>query len=184
MGFNGGRVSARWHVVDPGQGQPLSFARLLLLQQSGLPIGASEGPYEVSQLDANLQVEWSFQNTTIDRNHPNGYEWCVNAPVIDKSGTGLSSPARMEISTPSRRGITECSPSGSRSSSCWRPWAPRIRRCRLATMERSTARTTETCLWWGSRSCSQWSVFSVQRSVFVPQVRPAFGLAWVVENPE
>jgi len=45
------------------------------------------GPYYVSQLNANLQVEWSFQNTTIDQQHPNGYEWCVNAPVID--GTGL-----------------------------------------------------------------------------------------------
>jgi hypothetical protein len=44
------------------------------------------GPYEVSQLDANLQVEWSFQNTTTDPNHPNGYEWCVNAPVIDSTG--------------------------------------------------------------------------------------------------
>jgi outer membrane protein assembly factor BamB len=45
-----------------------------------------DGPYYVSQLDANLQVEWSFQNTTDDQNHPNGYEWCVNAPVIDVNG--------------------------------------------------------------------------------------------------
>jgi len=44
------------------------------------------GPYYVSQLDANLNVEWSFQNTTVDKNHPNGYEWCVNAPVIDSKG--------------------------------------------------------------------------------------------------
>ncbi len=44
------------------------------------------GPYYVSQLDANLNVEWSFQNTTIDPNHPNGYEWCVNAPVVDVNG--------------------------------------------------------------------------------------------------
>jgi len=44
------------------------------------------GPYLVSQLDANLNVEWSFQNTTIDSEHPNGFEWCVNAPVIDGKG--------------------------------------------------------------------------------------------------
>jgi hypothetical protein len=44
------------------------------------------GPYYVSQLDANLNVEWSFQNTTFDNDHPNGYEWCVNAPVIDSNG--------------------------------------------------------------------------------------------------
>ena len=29
-----------------------------------------DGPYLVSQLDANLQVEWSFQNTTIDSGIP------------------------------------------------------------------------------------------------------------------
>jgi outer membrane protein assembly factor BamB len=44
------------------------------------------GPYYVSQLNPNMQVEWSFQNTTFDQNHPDGYEWCVNAPVIDVNG--------------------------------------------------------------------------------------------------
>lgn len=44
------------------------------------------GPYYITQLDPNMNVEWSFQNTTIDQNHPNGYEWCVNAPVIDANG--------------------------------------------------------------------------------------------------
>jgi|HubBroStandDraft_6_1064221.scaffolds.fasta_scaffold00146_1 hypothetical protein len=45
-----------------------------------------DGPYFVSQLDANLNVEWSFQNTTFNPSHPGGYEWCVNAPVIDSKG--------------------------------------------------------------------------------------------------
>jgi hypothetical protein len=45
------------------------------------------GPYFVTQLDSPLNVEWSFQNVTIDSSHPNGYEWCVNAPTID--GVGL-----------------------------------------------------------------------------------------------
>ncbi len=44
------------------------------------------GPYYVTQLDDNLQIEWQFQNTTIDEQHPDGYEWCVNAPVIDSTG--------------------------------------------------------------------------------------------------
>jgi hypothetical protein len=44
------------------------------------------GPYFVTQLDSHLNVEWSFQNVTIDSNHPNGYEWCVNAPTIDGGG--------------------------------------------------------------------------------------------------
>jgi hypothetical protein len=48
------------------------------------PIGP--GPYLVTQLNANLQPEWSFKNTTFDPTHPKGYEWCVNAPVIDGAG--------------------------------------------------------------------------------------------------
>jgi outer membrane protein assembly factor BamB len=40
----------------------------------------------VTQLGADLKVEWSFKNTTIDKNHPNGYEWCINAPTIDANG--------------------------------------------------------------------------------------------------
>jgi hypothetical protein len=46
----------------------------------------STASYLISQLDANLKVEWSFKNTTIDHNDPYGYEWCVNAPVIDGFG--------------------------------------------------------------------------------------------------
>jgi outer membrane protein assembly factor BamB len=56
--------------------------------------------YFVTQLDPNLNIEWSFQNTnpqSCTRNpdgtiscvsdHPNGFEWCVNAPVVDAFGT-------------------------------------------------------------------------------------------------
>jgi hypothetical protein len=48
--------------------------------------GPAPGPYYLSQLDANLNLEWSFENTTIDSQHPNGYEWCVNAPAVDGLG--------------------------------------------------------------------------------------------------
>jgi len=44
------------------------------------------GPFYITQLDAELNVEWQFQNTTTDAKHPNGFEWCVNAPAIDGSG--------------------------------------------------------------------------------------------------
>ena len=60
---------------------------------------ASPEQYFVTQLDANLNIEWSFQNTNTDsctRNpdgsltcvsdHPNGFEWCVNSPAIDANG--------------------------------------------------------------------------------------------------
>jgi outer membrane protein assembly factor BamB len=56
--------------------------------QQGNPVctPAPDGPYYITQLDANLMVEWQFQNTTTDPQHLNGYEWCVNAPVIDSNG--------------------------------------------------------------------------------------------------
>jgi len=44
------------------------------------------GPFFLTQLDPNLNVEWQFQNTTIDNFDPNGYEWCVNAPLVDSNG--------------------------------------------------------------------------------------------------
>jgi hypothetical protein len=44
------------------------------------------GPYYITQLDANLNVEWQFQNTTIDSAHPNGFEWCINMPAVDMNG--------------------------------------------------------------------------------------------------
>jgi len=56
--------------------------------------------YFVTQLNKNLNVEWRYQNTntlscTRDANgnvtcvsdHPSGFEWCVNAFVIDANGT-------------------------------------------------------------------------------------------------
>lgn len=44
------------------------------------------GPYYITQLNANLQPEWRFQNTTISASEPNGYEWCINAPAVDANG--------------------------------------------------------------------------------------------------
>jgi hypothetical protein len=56
--------------------------------------------YFVTQFSPNLNIEWSFQNTntqactrnpdgtiTCVSNHPNGFEWCVNAAVVDANGT-------------------------------------------------------------------------------------------------
>ena len=60
---------------------------------------ASPEAYFVTQLSPSLTVEWSFRNTntlscTRDAqgnikcvsNHPHGFEWCVNAPVVGKNG--------------------------------------------------------------------------------------------------
>jgi hypothetical protein len=55
--------------------------------------------YLISQIDPNMQIEWSFQSTNTEschRNpdgsvscvsdHPNGFEWCINMPAVDERG--------------------------------------------------------------------------------------------------
>jgi hypothetical protein len=63
------------------------------------------GPFFITQLDPNLSVQWKFQNTntlsctrnadgsitcvpnTSGNQWPNvGFEWCINAPVVDVNG--------------------------------------------------------------------------------------------------
>ena len=56
--------------------------------------------YYISQLDPNMNIEWSFQSTntqscqrnpngtlTCVSDHPNGFEWCINMPAVDANGT-------------------------------------------------------------------------------------------------
>src|SRR5580704_8547873 len=40
----------------------------------------SRGPYYITQLNADLGIEWQYQSV-------DNYEWCVNAPAVDKNGT-------------------------------------------------------------------------------------------------
>jgi hypothetical protein len=40
----------------------------------------SGGPYYITQLSANLHIEWRYQSV-------DNFEWCVNAPAVDKNGT-------------------------------------------------------------------------------------------------
>jgi len=55
--------------------------------------------YDLSALDANLVPEWTLTNTNTEScarqangsvvcvdDHPEGFEWCVNQPVVDASG--------------------------------------------------------------------------------------------------
>ena len=57
------------------------------------------GPYDLTQLDANLAHQWSYTSTNTNSctlqgsnlscvsDHPTGFEWCVNAAAIDENGT-------------------------------------------------------------------------------------------------
>jgi len=58
------------------------------------------GPYDITQLDANLQKQWSYTATNTyscqlgdagalacTSDHPQSFEWCVNAPAVDSNGT-------------------------------------------------------------------------------------------------
>jgi hypothetical protein len=50
-------------------------------------VDAPKGPYYITQLDPNMNIEWQFKNTSTDSTHNNGFEWCINAPAIDVLGT-------------------------------------------------------------------------------------------------
>jgi len=60
-----------------------------------------KGPFYITQVDPNLNPEWKFKSTETkachrqadgtvvcvnDGKHPNGFEWCINAPAVDGAG--------------------------------------------------------------------------------------------------
>ena len=64
--------------------------------------GIPAGPFYITQLDPNLVPQWKFRNVNTQScvrtasgslscssnpPHPNGFEWCINAPAIDGRGT-------------------------------------------------------------------------------------------------
>ncbi len=57
--------------------------------------GIPAGPFYITQLNSNLVPEWKFHSTETNScgpsgcvsDHPNGFEWCINAPAIDGNRT-------------------------------------------------------------------------------------------------
>jgi hypothetical protein len=47
---------------------------------------APSGPYYITQLDSNLVPQWQYKDPSVSRGHPDGFEWCVNAPAVDANG--------------------------------------------------------------------------------------------------
>jgi hypothetical protein len=72
------------------------------------------GPYRVTSLDAGLHVQWQYTNTSTktchrepdggitcvdDGTHPNGFEWCISAPAVDRTGAtyGISEDGNLYV---------------------------------------------------------------------------------------
>ena len=79
-----------------------------------------EGPYYITQLDSNLNIEWQFKSTntqsctrsssgsvTCTTTNPNGFEWCINMPAVDASGNvyATSEDGNVYVLPPGHTGI-------------------------------------------------------------------------------
>jgi hypothetical protein len=109
------------------------------------------GPYYITQLDANLSIEWQFQNTTMDAMHPNGFEWCINMPAVDMSGNVFVNSEDGNIyALPQGHSGIFMTPTGQTFlnlalGAAYTPlWSGRMEGC--------TRRTTGISLWWGIRT--------------------------------
>jgi len=96
--------STNYSVVlkDNQYGEVGSYCDVEAICPSDRTVANSAGypeAYFITQLDRNLAVEWRFQNTntfscarqpdgsvTCVNDHPNSFEWCVNAMAIDVNG--------------------------------------------------------------------------------------------------
>jgi hypothetical protein len=85
------------HYGGDGLGSYCSDSNWCPPRNAALPLGPEA--FFVSQFDPNLNLEWSFQSTntqsctrntdgsvTCVSDHPDGFEWCVNAVVVDANG--------------------------------------------------------------------------------------------------
>lgn len=89
-------------IKDNQYGEVGSYCAVESVCPSDRTVANSAGypeAYFITQLDENLSVQWRFQNTnqlsctrqpdgsvTCVSDHPNGFEWCVNAMAIDANG--------------------------------------------------------------------------------------------------
>ena len=89
-------------IKDNQYGEVGSYCDVEAVCPSDRTVANSAGypeAYFITQLNQNLNVQWRFQNTntfscsrqpdgsvTCVSDHPNGFEWCVNATVIDVNG--------------------------------------------------------------------------------------------------
>ena len=72
----------------------------IITKDNHYPTPAGEGPYDITQLSRDLVPQWRFTSTetrscatqpdgglSCNPDHPDGFEWCVNAPAVAPDGT-------------------------------------------------------------------------------------------------
>jgi outer membrane protein assembly factor BamB len=88
------------HIVIKDNHYPLSYCSSRPdVPVSQIVCAPTAAAYYVTQLDAQLVPEWIFKSTNTQScqregdgslhcvsDHPEGFEWCVNAPVVDHNG--------------------------------------------------------------------------------------------------
>ena len=85
------------HYGGPGFGSYCDDANWCPQRSASQTLGPQS--FFVTQFDPNLNIEWSFQNTntqsctrnpdgslSCQSDHPDGFEWCVNAAIVDANG--------------------------------------------------------------------------------------------------
>jgi hypothetical protein len=86
------------HYGGPGFGSYCDDTNWCPQRSASQTLGPQQ--FFVTQFDPNLNIEWNFKNTntqsctrnadgslTCVTDHPDGFEWCVNAAVVDANGT-------------------------------------------------------------------------------------------------
>lgn len=87
-----------WDVTPAVWVQGGTYA--IITKDNHYPTAAGEGPYDITQLSRDLVPDWKFTSTETRScatqpdgglacvvDHPDGFEWCVNAPAVGPDGT-------------------------------------------------------------------------------------------------
>ena len=122
------------------------------------------GPYYITQLDPNLNIEWQFQSTntqsctrssngglTCTSTNPNGFEWCINMPAVDVNGNvyATSEDGNLYVLPQGNSGIfTTPTQNLFLNLAVGAAYTPIYRSGRTVS---STPRTTATCSWSGTK---------------------------------
>ncbi len=88
-----------WDLTPAVVSDPTGDRIIVKDNHYGNGVPPEPGPFWITTLDASLHPLWQFQNTegnscvrqpdgtlSCTADHPHGFEWCVNAPAVDRDG--------------------------------------------------------------------------------------------------